>query len=228
MLNSSSFSAEAAKIANKHVPTNMRTVTVKVEASEGLKQFNHAFVTEAGRKNPLMQDKVNLTEDELLQYEEFLISERVKIVDMKSTQFRYLKRLAMPCFVERVLTDIGEVVIRDRALSIHPVCEIKPRIDLQQAFEISSKIDAFYDDLAVVEGAMPGDTTGNPEVMTLALIEGYVMGMGDYDDPLVEYICYALGLLMDETQFNALYYMRYDDVKTIECNMAALGRSMVV
>lgn len=222
------FISEASRIASKHVPTSMRTIAVKVHVSNGLKQFNHAFVQEAGRKNPLMADRVNLTEEELYAYEEFLLKNRVDVVKLESRNFKQLKRLAMPCFVERVLTDVGEVMIRDRALSIKPVYDGGEVISLEEAIAISDKVDAFYDDLAVVEGAMPGDPNGNPEVMTLALIEGYVMGMGDYNDPLVEYICYALGLLMEETQFNALYYMRYDDVRTIECNMAALGRAMVV
>lgn len=219
---------EAAKLAAKHVPTDMRNINVNVSVSNGMKQFNHAFVEEARRKNPLMADSVGLTEEELENYENFLLKNRVDIVNMESKNFRQLKRLAMPCFVERALTDVGEVVLRDRALDIHPVFVGEVKIDLSEAIAISNKIEAFYNDLAVVEGAMPADPNGNVEVMTLALIEGWVMGMGDYNDPLVEYICYALGLMMDETEFNSLYYMRYDDVKTIECNMAALGRSLVV
>jgi hypothetical protein len=142
-----------------------------------------------------------------------------------------LKRLAMPCFVERVLTDVGRVTIRERGLDIHPAVDDsyrKKMISLDDAIVISQKIESFYDDLAVVLGAMPGDEGGNSETMTLALIEDYVVGMGDYDDPLVQYIVFALQCMLIETEYNSLYYMRYDDVRTIEANMSALGRSLVL
>ena len=220
----------AKSIASKHTSVPVRDIHVVVSV-DGLKAFNQAFVREGERKNPLMAEKVNLTAQELEYYEKFLLKNRVDIVNGECRIFRNLKRLSIPCFVERVLSDVGRVQIRDRGLDIHPIVSddvANFHFTLEQAIEISNKIESFYDDLAVVIGAMPGDEEGNPETMTLALIEGYVTGMGDYDDPLIQYIVYALQSMCQETEFNCLYYMRYDDVKTIEANISALGRSLVI
>lgn len=226
----SSIADELRTINSKHTSVPMRDLHVKV-GIEGMASFNEAFVREGERKNPLMAEKVNLTTEELADYEMFLLVNRVDIVDGKCKTFRMLKRLAMPCFVERVLTDVGRVTIRERGLDIHPAVDDsyrKKMISLDDAIVISQKIESFYDDLAVVLGAMPGDEGGNSETMTLALIEDYVVGMGDYDDPLVQYIVFALQCMLIETEYNSLYYMRYDDVRTIEANMSALGRSLVL
>lgn len=226
----SSIADELKNVNSKHTSVPVRHLHIKV-GIEGMKSFNEAFIREGLRKNPLMAEKVNLTTEELAEYEKFLLVNRVDIVNGTCKTFRMLKRLAMPCFVERVLTDVGRVQIRDKGLDIHPVVDDKMRegiITLEEAIDISQKIESFYDDLAVVVGAMPGDEGGNSETMTLALIEDYVVGMGDTDDPLVQYIVFALQMMLEETEFNALYYMRYDDVRTIEANISALGRSLVL
>lgn len=225
-----SIADELKNVNSKHTAVPVRNLHVKV-GIDGMASFNEAFVREGARKNPLTAEKVNLTTDELADYEKFLLVNRVDIVDGRCKIFRNLKRLAMPSFVERVLTDVGHVQIRDRGLDIHPVVDDSIRknlISLDDAIQISLKIEAFYDDLAVVLGAMPGDEGGNSETMTLSLIQDYVVGMGDYDDPLVQYIVFALQLMLEESEFNALYYMRYDDVHTIEANMSVLGRSLVL
>lgn len=225
----SSINDELKTINSKHSPVPVRNLHVQVSV-EGLIAFNKSFVCEGERKNPLTADKVQLTEQELLEYERFLLVNRIDLVDGKCKIFQNLKRLAMPCFVERVLTDVGRVIIRDHGLDIHPTIDEELRkniITLAQAIEISNKIDAFYDDLAVVAGAMPASEEGNPQTMTLCLIQDYVVGMGDYDDPLVEYIVFALQSMLEETEYNSLYFMRYDDVKTIEANISALGRALV-
>lgn len=224
----SSINKELENINSKRVSVPVRELHVRVAESEAMKSFNAAFVREGMRKNPLMADKVNLTETELADYENFLIHKRVEIVEGKCRDFRLIKRLAMPCFIERVLTDIGRVKILSQGLDIHPVADDSETISLEEAIVISSKIEAFYDDLAVVIGAMPAAEEGNVETMTMALIEGYVLGQGDYNDPLLQYIVYFLQLTLEETQFNCLYYMRYDDVRTIESNISALGRSLVL
>lgn len=226
----SSIADELKRINSKRTSVPTRNLHIKV-GIEGMTSFNEAFIREGIRKNPLTAEKVNLTTEELADYESFLLVNRVDIVNGTCKQFRMLKRLSMPCFVERCLTDVGRVQIRERGLDIHPVVDDELReniITLEEAIEISLKIEAFYDDLAVVIGAMPGDEGGNSETMTLALIEDYVIGMGDVDDPLVQYIVYALQMMLQETEFNALYYMRYDDVRTIEANISALGRSLVL
>lgn len=225
---SSSIVQELTAMNSKHTSVPVRELHVRVAETEAMKSFNAAFIREGTRKNPLMADKVNLTENELEAYENFLIHKRVEIVEGKCRDFRLIKRLAMPCFIERVLTDIGRVKILDKGLDIHPVSDDSEVISLQEAITISNKIESFYDDLAVVVGAMPAAEEGNPELMTMALIEGYVLGMGDYNDPLLQYLVYFLQMTLEETQFNCLYYLRYDDVRTIESNISALGRSLVV
>lgn len=227
---SSSLTERLKQVNSKRTTVPPRELHVCVNVT-AMSSFNHAFVSELERKNPLLSDKLNLTEEELIKYETFLLVNRVDIVNQNCKIIRNLKYLAMPCFVERVMTDVGICKIRDRALIIYPKVSDELRsnlITLEEAIQISSKIESCINDLAVVERAMPLAIEGNPEVMTLALIEDYVVGMGDYDDPLVQYITFALSCMLEETEFNNLYYMRYDDVKTIESNICVLGRSLVV
>lgn len=214
-------SMDLASMGAKHVPVPMRKITVKV-GTANLDGFNQAFIREANRKNPLKAKEVNLTADELARYEQFLLDCRVRLVNDTCRNFRQIKRLAMPSFVERILSDVGRVTLRNQAIDIWPVADSSD-MTIEEAFAISDKIEAFMDDLAVVVGAMPAQPEGNVETMTVVLIQDYVVGMGDTEDPLVEYIVYALGSVLQEKEFENLYFLRYDDVRTIECNMSALG-----
>lgn len=216
------------QVNSKHTPVPVREVILKITVSEAVKSFCDAFVREGYRKNPLCAEKINLTVDELMEYVQYLIHKRIEVVKGTCRDYRRIKRLAMPCFIERMLTDIGRVRILDKGLDIRPECDDQPAIDLTKAIEISDKIESFSDDLSVVTGAMPREEMGNPETMSMALIQDYVLGMGDYDDPLLQYIVTFLQLQLEDEMFNNLYCMRYDDVKTIMSNITALGRSLVV
>lgn len=225
----SSIEADLREVNSKPTPVPIRELHVHIVESEAMRSFNEAFVREGYRKNPLLAAEMNLTEEELYDYEVFLIHKRVEIVQGRCKDFRLIRRFAMPCFIERVLTDIGKVRIPERGLIIYPkVDESIETIPVLEAQKISDRILAFYDDLSIVVGAMPGTEAGNPETMTMALIEDYVRGMGDYNDPVLEYIVYFLKLQLEEKQFNCLYYMEYDDAKTIAVNMATLGTRLVV
>lgn len=224
---SSQLSSALKGVAPKPIPVAVETLSIQIATGAALTDFAKAFVEEGYRKNPLLAERVALTEEELLEYTSYLITKRVEVVNQQCKDWRKVCRLAMPCFVELVLTSIGRVDLRKQGLRITPVVNEPSSMSYEDALKISAKVEAFEDNLAVVIGAMPGNEEGDPSVMTMAIINDYVRGMSDVDDPVAEYIVYFLQLTLEEQLFDNLYRMQYDDVKTIEAQIASLGKVLV-
>lgn len=224
---SSQLASKLKGVAPKPIPVAVETLSIQIATGATLIDFARAFVEEGYRKNPLLAERVNLTEEELLDYCNYLITKRVEVVNQQCKDWRQVSRLAMPCFVELVLTSIGKVDLRKQGIKIVPTVKDPSTLDYKSALEISSKIEAFEDDLAVVVGAMPGAEDGDPSVMTMAIINEYVRGMSSVDDPVAQYIVYFLQLTLEEQLFDNLYRMQYDDVRTISAQIASLGKVLV-
>lgn len=225
-----SFSSDVATklkgVAPKPIPVPVRTINLQLTVGETVNDLSKAFVSEGYRKNPQLAERINLTEDELTSYCNYLVAKRVQIVNDECRDWRYVKLLAMPCFIEMMLTAVGKVSLKAQAIEIYPVSDA-PEMTLEEAQNISDKILAFEDDLAIVVGAMPKQVEGDPDVMTMAIINGYVLGMKEINNPVAQYIVYFLGCKVEESMFDNLYYMQYDDVKSIHAEIASLGRVLV-
>lgn len=223
---SSKLAQELSKIASKSVPVAVDVVNIQIAADATLDDFCRAFVKEGYRKNPLMAERVNLTEEELRSYCQFLIQKRVEIVNGKCREWQLIKRFAMPCFIEMVLTSIGIVKVREKGIELVPTCEMSD-LKAEDFMETSGKVEAFVNDLAVVCGAMPADLEGDVDLMSMAVIDGYVRGMEKVDSPVAEYVAWFLQLTLEEKLFTNLYRVQYDDVRTIESMIASLGKVIV-
>lgn len=224
---SSKLSSELKRVAPKPIPVAVETLNIQIATGATLTDFAKAFVEEGYRKNPLLAERVALTEEELLEYIHYLISKRVEVVSSACKDWRKICRLSMPCFVELILTSIGKVQLRNQGIEIYPVVAEPSTMSYEAAMKVSAKVEAFEDCLAVVIGAMPGNMDGDESIMTMAVINGYVRSMSVVDDPVAEYITYFLQLTLEEQLFDNLYRMQYDDVKTIQAQIASLGRVLV-
>jgi hypothetical protein len=200
----------------KPISVPMETIEVVVTAEDMVQDYADAFVKEAIRKNPLRAEQVNLTTQEMRDYAKFLLVKRIECVHGECGDWRRLKSLWIPVFLQYSLRMIGEVKITDRGLRIMPIVENDEIISLEEALQISNKIAYFESDLNMVQDAMPRDNSGDESVMSTALIAGYVRSMEEVSHASDTYVSAFLGMKIKEEQaFSVLYRVQYDDVQFI-------------
>jgi hypothetical protein len=97
-----------------------------------------------------------------------------------------------------------------------PVVAEESEMTFEEAVEISNKIGAFEDDLQIVYDAMPRSEMGNEDVMSTALIAGYVRSLKVVEHVSSTYVAAFLDMkLKQEVAFQALYRIQYDDLNFI-------------
>lgn len=194
----------------------METVEVRVDPAVLLDKFVTAFINEGMRKAPLVADNVALTEKELHDYCIYLLYQRVQYVHGTCKSMRYLRLLAIPSFIQYTISLIGKVVDRQYGLTMVPVMDEQEILEDSEALRISEKVAAFENVLQIVFDAMPRDVMGNPDVMSTALIAGYVRSRKIVDHVSATYVTAFLNLkLQQEQAFAALYRVQYDDLEFI-------------
>lgn len=199
-------------------PTSVRMETVKVEvtADDMVTDYARAFVKEAYRVAPARAEQVKLTEDEMIAYAKFLLVKRIECVEDDCKDWRRLKTLYIPVFLQYALRMIGKVVIRKRGLTLVPDMTDRTTITLEEAYTISDKVGSFEDELQLVQDAMPRDNSGDVNVMSTALIAGYVRSMFEVEHVSDTYVAAFLGMkLAEEQAFAVLYRVQYDDIDFI-------------
>lgn len=197
-------------------------VTIQISTENLVGKYGRAFVNEANRVNPLRAQQVALTEDEVQAYCHYLLTQRVKSVQQNCPDFRKLKTLYIPSWVQYCLSMIGQVHLRDIGLVIIPEMEEESTMTYDEAVQISEKIGSFENDLQVVLDAMPRSIEGNVDVMSTALIADYVRAIKPVEHVSATYVTAFLGLkLKEEVAFQAIYRVQYDDVEYIASALTA-------
>lgn len=212
----------------KPTSVEMETIGVTITSDNLFGDFASAFVDEASRKNPLTADKVNLTAQEVKAYIDYLVLKRIECVAGVCKDFKNLKRLMIPSWIQYCLSMIGTVINREIGITIQPLLQQLPPtqdeegnetsayLTFEQAFAISNKISAFRDDLQMVEDAMPRSHYGDEDVMSTAMIAGYVRSMKNLSHVAQSYCSVFMGMkLREEQTFKVLYRKQYDDVSFI-------------
>lgn len=199
----------------KPISVPMETIEVKVEG-DLFEDYARAFVKEAYRKNPLRAEQVGLTADEVTDYIRFLLTKRIESISGNCSDFRKLKPLYVPVWIQYNLAMIGIVTIRDRGIKLVPVEEEPSNMTLAEALAVSEKIGMFIDDLQIVQDAMPRSDQGDIDVMSTALIAGYMRSLTPVKHVASTYASAFMGMkLKEEMAFAALYRVQYDDVAFI-------------
>lgn len=199
----------------KPISVPMETIEVKVEG-DLFGNYAKAFVREAYRKNPLRAEQIKITAEEVDAYSRFLLTKRIESVNGTCADFRKLKALYIPVWIQYNLAMIGRVVIRDRGITLMPVEDSVSKMTLEEAIEVSEKIGMFEDDLQIVQDAMPRTEDGDLDVMSTALIAGYMRSLNPVKHVASTYAAAFMGLkLKEEVAFAALYRVQYDDIAYI-------------
>lgn len=205
-------------------PTAVPTETVEIQISESdlFSGYAKAFINEMYRVNPLKAEQVELTEGEMVQYIRYLLVKRVETVHMNCPDFRRLKVLYIPSWIQYNLSMIGEVTLRDRGLKLLPIVDNDNIITYDQALIISDKIAAFENELQMVRDGMPRSITGDADVMSTAMIDGYVRSLAKVDHVASTYVTAFMGMkLKEEAAFKVLYRVQYDDLEFIASALTA-------
>lgn len=207
----------------KPTPRMFEVVEVTIEPNQVVGNFSRALINEASRKNPLAFNNVNLTVEEIRSYIDYLMAKRIETVNEQCHDFRKLKILWIPSFVQHCMRLIGRVSIYEEGLELVPVWKGPDIISFDEAATISDKLGAFRNDLQMVQDAMPRDTRGNEDVMSTALIANYVCARKEVHIAAT-YVCAFMGMqLQKEAAFQVLYRMQYDDLDYIAVALTTQG-----
>lgn len=200
---------------SKPTSVPMETIEVEISSDNLLGNYAKAFVSEAYRVSPLKAQQIDLTEEEVNSYCNYLLYQRILSVKGECKDFRKLKVLYVPIWIQYNISMIGEVVIREKGLRLVPIMD-QPDMSFEQAVKVSEKIGSFEGDLQVVQDAMPRDPKGNKDVMSTALIAGYVRSIEKVEHVASTYVTAFLGMkLKEEAAMQVLYRIQYDDVAYI-------------
>lgn len=204
-------------ISSKPTSVEMETIQVEISEMNLFGDFAHAFVAEATRVSPLTMDKVNLTEAEMRKYIDYLTYQRIQCVKGECNDYRKIKLLFIPSWIQYNLSMIGRVIIREVGLNLEPIME-KPdqMLTYQEAVLISDKISAFEGSLQMVQDAMPRSPYGDRDVMSTALVAGYVRSLAPVEHVASTYVTAFMGMKLKEEQaMKVLYRIQYDDYEFI-------------
>lgn len=220
MSNNNSFASSFNSMnlgSGQPISVPLETIEVLISAENLLGDYARAFVKEAYRVNPLRAEQVGLTSEEVAKYSHYLLVQRVANIHDECSVFRKLKCLYIPVWIQYNLSMIGEVTIRDKGLRLVPVMEqTTPTLSFEEALAISEKIGMFEDDLQIVQDAMPRSNAGDKDVMSTALIAGYVRSLEKVEHVSSTYVTTFLGMkLKEEMAFKILYRVQYDDAAFI-------------
>jgi hypothetical protein len=198
-------------------PTSVPMDTVEVLVEGDLfDSYATSFVKEAFRKNPLRAEQIALTSEEVNAYSRYLLTKRIESISGNCADFRKLKALYIPAWIQYNLSMIGTVTIRDRGIKLVPVEENPSQMTYDEALKVSEKIGMFIDDLQIVQDAMPRTEDGDLDVMSTALIAGYMRSLNPVKHVASTYAAAFMGLkLKEEMAFSALYRVQYDDIQYI-------------
>lgn len=158
--------------------------------------------------------KCPLNETNLERYLAFLLDQRCLFIANKCPSFGALRGLYIPSYWQFVLSMIGEVRLRSRALIIRPISAEKSDMTLDEAYAISVQLDHFGEILHLHNAAMPRTKEGHMDVMTSALIADQLRSMTDSVHPALAYVSAVADMkLVEEARFAVLYRIQYDDLE---------------
>lgn len=204
-------------IPNQPVATDFEEIVISINPSDFLEGYSRAFISEAQRLNPLMFEAHPLTEEEITSYSTYLISERINSVHHRCPNWKNLKLLWIPDWIQYVISLIGTFTNYEFGLKFIPVMDesIKP-ISIQEAYEISKKLSLFSNTLGMHRDAMPRGDEGDEDVMSCALISNRIRATKRLTHPESSYVAAFAGLtLRKEAALNILYRVSYDDINYI-------------
>lgn len=200
---------------------DMETISVKIDPIVILQHYAKATTQEMHRMNPERYDSVadKLLAENLHKYYAFLLAVRVKAVRGELKEWRQIRSLWMPAWVQFAISCVGEVILQDYGLKFVPDIDddYYLKYALEDAMEMSNILRAFkVDGLSVMDDGFPRTKEGSKDTMSLALFGNYVRGPWPVSHPIFTYVAAFLGhKIAENAGYQMLYRCRYDEVNFI-------------
>lgn len=194
----------------------METIKVNIDPAVMVDDYARAFVRELQRINPRRFEQCPITDDEMIKYCRYILTQRIACVSDNCKDWRAIKNLWIPVFIQYAISLVGIVEIYDRGLRLEPVIEEATEMSLSEALELSNRIGLYSNDVQVRLDAMPREKRGDRDTMSCALIAGYVRTISPVEHPVATYIAAFMGFtIQKESVFSVLYRVQYDDLEFI-------------
>lgn len=208
----------------------METIEVRIDPKTMVDDYARAFVREVRRCDPRRFEQAPITDEEMIKYCRYILRQRIACVNDECKDWRVIKNLYIPVFIQYAISLVGIVQINDKGLTLKPIMDQpnkdEPEMKLSEALELSGRIGLYEKVVQVRLDAMPRDKRGDRDTMSCALIAGYVRSIDEVAHPVASYIAAFMGFtLMKESHFEVLYRTQYDDLEFIR---AAMTNSRVV
>lgn len=194
----------------------LETIEVSIDTDVMLCDYAKAYSAELIRRNPGRYEVTNLDEAKLFDYFKGLVAIRIESLSDSCKVWRQAKQLLIPSFVQFALTQIGEVIDRDRGIRLIP--KMDATYSIADMLDVSFALQAFTSDgLVLHKDAFPRGTEGDIDVMSMAIISGYIVSQRMVSDPLASYIAGFMGMkIQEEASLKMLYRVRYDDLQFVK------------
>ena len=209
------------------VPTE--TITVKLNPADFVGDYAKAIVSRCMNHNEQEFERHPISVDQVTSYCEFLFTKRVDQVNdrLQGKEWRQMKNLYVPVFIEYAMTTVGIVRLRDEGLEIVPECDASS-MTMEEAEQISQTLYWFCDQISLVQNGFSTSVEGNADVMSCAVIKDYVLGRKKVTEVTASYLAAFMGFkLAEETTFSALYRVQYDDLAYIKSALNSKWLSLV-
>lgn len=216
---------DAFKLGEGLKPTNVKLepIEVRVDPELIMTRYSESLFMKLSYLNPTRFNTIGLTVQEIFAYLSFLVVMRIKQVREEVIDWRRLKKLAMPTWIQFVITCIGKVTSIEYGLSFIPMTDVTPTISIQEAEVISNKLRFFIPDgLVLIDSGFPTKLEGDEESMQFCIIDGYVHGRMPNLHPLLSYVAAFLGQqLVKADTYRMLYRCRYEEVEFMAAQILA-------
>ena len=208
---------------NGHKNARHDDITVVITDDNIAKPYVHGFISEMYRINPIFSKAIQLSEEELMDYINYLISERCKQVNGDYHARNRNKNMWIPDFIQYVISMIG--IVEKRELGLRMIPEYGSEvISYEQATVVSNKLAQTQDFMSLSRNAFPKDEFGDAEVMTTVLVSTSVKSMNVLTHPVNQLITAFLGMrLKEEAMHGILYRVQYDDLQYLTNVLASIG-----
>lgn len=222
-------------------PVKQETIQVTLDPSLMVDDFAKAIVREAQRKAPLIFKEQPLDEEHMKQLCRAILKLRVDYVNQEKVDWRKMKLINIPDFIQMSISMVGSVIIKESGIRLIPyyqptadtdtyLTEVKGKleVDMTKVIEYSKELEAYSEYLHMSKDAFPRAEEGNIDVMSTALISDYVRGLQRATHPADTYVAAFLGFkLKEETTFQILYRINYDDIDYVKTSVQAMNRRLL-
>lgn len=195
--------------------STIEEIKVKIDPNIFISDYAKAYKSELGRRNPARDAAVDLTIEELQKYFLGILAIRFDQIEGECKVWRQAKELYIPAWIQFVISQVGRVVDVEKGLVMIPI--YKGEYDINELLDISNKLQVFKPDgVSLLKDAFPRTTDGDKDLMSMAIIDGYVKAMSKIPHPIQSYVSAFLGMQLEkEAAFKVIYRIRYDDVEFI-------------